>query len=62
MHSLYNHHCLTIVDVYFNTERPIKPQRDEALGLKSTMSSQRLQGTLLAHVMATINYFQLSIV
>ena len=49
------HHCLTIVDVNFNTERPIKPQRDEALRLKSTMSSQRLQGTLLAHVMATID-------
>ena len=50
MYFLYNHHCLAIVDVYFITERPIKPQGDETLGLKPTMSSQRLQGTLLAHV------------
>ena len=52
------HYCLAIVDVYFNTERPIKARGDETLGLKSTISSQRLQGTLLTHViwMATIDY------
>ena len=45
--SMNDHFSSNTVDVYFNTDRAIKPEGDEKLVLKPTMSNKRLQGAQL---------------